>query len=160
MRQPARSVTREKQPPPPPPTEDTPLNAALAHFAAAEYSLVESLLHEAPASDVPARLLLRRARLAIKLNSHGENARSAAAADGALHAVTKLLQQLDALPPAKLSKQACGGKLLENWFTSCAGASCPPEGAEAHALLVRLHATLEQGGDSAAALFGTEKARM
>jgi len=132
------------------------LSEALSLFAAGEYARVTELLRDAPASDVPARLLLRRARLAGDLKGRFEEARRASAADATLRAVAALLSQLDALQPARLSEEACGGELPPSWAAPGEGGA---PGKQAYALLLRLDAALQQGGETAALLFGAERVR-
>ena len=71
------------------------VTAALAAFHDQRFDQVASLLAGVPATDVPAQLLLRRAKLAEGLCSRGAQAQTAAASgDAALQALHQLLAQL------------------------------------------------------------------
>ena len=86
-------------------TPGAPLADALAAYVAEEHARVASLLCRAPASDVAAQLLLRRARLAGELKGQCLDA-VAAAAEDTLPALRALLAQLDGEQPCAMSAAA------------------------------------------------------
>ena len=83
------------------------VTAALAAFQAQRYNQVRTLLTGAPTTDVPAQLLLRRARLAEGLVTRAAQAQTAAASgDAPLLALQQLLVQLE------VSSHQAGPQLL------------------------------------------------